>query len=126
VARSADVSPARRGQNASPNLAPATGASGGLVGGLSNVFHLIGWDGSTVESIRESIGFPLRIERVLREYSNSSAEDALWIEARLNYRQAVRREFERLVREDVPIAELPKFDESELDNCEKASAVEQT
>jgi len=78
--------------------------------------------GSTLEEIRELIAVPPRIERVLRAYARTNAEDAYWIEANLKFRQAVGREFERLVREGVPVVELPEVEKPERDTTGRAFA----
>jgi len=70
--------------------------------------------GNTVEELGGPIAVPARTERVLRAYARAHAEDAHWMEATLRFRQAVAREFERLVREGVPAAETPEAEESEL------------
>jgi hypothetical protein len=49
-------------------------------------------------------------------------EDSPWIEATLKFRQAVVREFERLVREGVSVVELPEIEEPGLDATEETSA----
>jgi hypothetical protein len=56
---------------------------------------------------------------VLRAYSRMHAEDAHWIESCLKFRSRVLEEFERLVREGVPVADELEVEESE-------PAVEQT
>src|SRR5689334_22275085 len=68
--------------------------------------------GSTIEELRELIAVPSKTERVLRVYARTHPEEAHFIEAGLKFRQSVAREFERLVREGVPVADLPEADES--------------
>jgi len=86
------------------------------------LFRMLGHDGNTVEDLRELIAVPPRIERVLRAYAWAHAEDARWIEASLNFRLAVAREFERLLREGIPAAELPEVEEQDLDAAEETYA----
>jgi len=74
--------------------------------------------GSTVEELCELISVSPKIERVLLAYVQAHAEDAHFIEENLKFRQAVGREFERLVREAVPVPEDPE--NSDLDVSEEA------
>jgi hypothetical protein len=74
------------------------------------LLRLIGRDGNTVEAIRELIAVPARTERALRAYAQAYPEEAPSVERNLRFRQAVGREFERLVREGVPVAELRAMD----------------
>jgi len=76
--------------------------------------------GSTVEAVRELIVVPARTERVLRAYARAYPEEAHSIEGILGFRRAVGREFERLVREGVPVAELPKAEDAGRDTIRRA------
>ena len=78
--------------------------------------------GSTVEELRALIAVPPRIERALRSYAQENARDACWIEAALRFRQAVAREFERLVAEGAPIVDVPAVEEAELGFAEETYA----
>jgi hypothetical protein len=84
-------------------------------------------DGNTVEEHRELITVPPKTERVLRAFARAHPEEAYSIERSLKFRQAVAQEFERLVREGVPVADVPQEEESELDPdpTEKTYAVAQ-
>ena len=53
--------------------------------------------GSTVEELRALIAVPAKLERALRAYAQANPEDACWVFPALMFRQAVAREFERLV-----------------------------
>jgi hypothetical protein len=80
--------------------------------------------GSTIEELRELIAVPPRTERILRFYAQAHPEEAHAVESNLKFRNSVAREFERLVREGIPVAELPE-EESELDGTEESYAVAQ-
>lgn len=82
------------------------------------LYRMLGHDGNTVEALRELIAVPPKIERVLRAFARAHPEEAYFVERTLKFRQAVAREFERLVREGVPVAEIPEVEESELDATE--------
>ena len=73
-------------------------------------------------NVRELIAVPPRIERVLRAHAKVHVEDAHWIEACLNFRQAVAEEFERLLCADAAVMDLPEVDDGELDTIEQGSA----
>lgn len=60
------------------------------------------------------------MEKWLRAWAEESPEDAHWIEAALRFREAVAREFERLVREGAPIQDLPELEEAESAAGEEA------
>ena len=62
--------------------------------------------GFTIEQIRALIAVPQRIECVLRSYAQENTHEAYWIEGCIKFRQAVAREFERLVRNGAPIADV--------------------
>jgi len=53
----------------------------------------------------------------------SATEEARSVEKSLKFRQAVLEEFERLVREGVPVADLPGVDEPGFDAPEETYAV---
>ena len=78
------------------------------------LYRLLGQDGNTVEELRELISVPSETERALRGFAQTHAEDTYWIESALKFRQAVAHEFERLVREGVPVVELAEVEPSEL------------
>jgi hypothetical protein len=81
------------------------------------LFRMLGHDGNTVEDLRELIAVPPRIERVLRAYAQACLEGVLCVERNLKLRLAVAREFERLVPEGVPVANLPEVEKSERDTA---------
>jgi hypothetical protein len=88
---------------------------------------MLGHDGNTVEAIRELIGVPPKIEHVLLAFAQAHPAEARSIEKTLNFRQSVRREFERMVSDGVSVAELPDVEEpeSELNTAEEAYAIAQ-
>lgn len=61
-----------------------------------SLFALVGRNGDTVESIRELIPVPPRIERRLLLYAEQNPEDAWDVEHVLEFRRRVVEEFERL------------------------------
>src|ERR1700694_3653076 len=61
------------------------------------LFARIESSGDTVESIRELIAVPPKIEETLRRYARRHPEDAKGIERVLEFRRSVREDFERLV-----------------------------
>jgi hypothetical protein len=63
----------------------------------SDLFAGIESNGDTVESIRELIAVPPKIEEALWRYARLHPEDAQGIEQVLEFRRCVREEFERLV-----------------------------
>jgi hypothetical protein len=77
------------------------------------LYRLIGQDENTIEELRELIAVPPKTERALRAFARAHAADSGWIEAALKFREAVAREFEHLVREGLPAAELQEIEESE-------------
>jgi len=79
--------------------------------------------GSTIEAIRELIAVSVRTETVLRAFARAHPENAAFIEKNLNFRLLVAREFDGLVREGIPVAELPEVDEPESDAAEETYAV---
>ena len=86
------------------------------------LYRMIG-DENTVEAIRELIAVPPLIERVLLAFARAHTEEAYSIDRNLKFRLAVAREFERLVREGVPVADLPEVEELELDAAKETYAV---
>jgi hypothetical protein len=62
-----------------------------------DLFAGIESNADTVESIRELIEVPPRIEEALWRYARRYPEDAQGIERVLEFRRCVREEFERLV-----------------------------
>src|SRR6266404_9993545 len=78
------------------------------------LFLMIGEE-NTVEELRELIAVPPKIERALQAFAKANPREAHWIESTLKFREAVGREFERLVRDGVPVADLPEVEEVELD-----------
>ena len=81
--------------------------------------------GSMIEELRELIAVPAKTERVLRAYAQRHPEEAHFIETTLKFRLSVAREFERLVCEGVPVADLPETEESHSDDAEQTCAVAQ-
>lgn len=67
----------------------------------------------TVESLRELIAVPARIERVLRAYALENPRDARWIEASLKFRVTVLEAFDHLVRDGLPVG-LLEVEETDL------------
>ncbi len=82
------------------------------------LYRMLG-DENTVEELRSLIAVPPKTERLLRTFAMKNPAEAHWIEST---RQAVAREFERLVREGVAVAEMPEVEESELDAAEATYA----
>lgn len=80
---------------------------------------MVGHDGNTVEELRELIAVPPRIERVLRAFARAHPEEAYEISRTLKFRSAIAGEFERLVREGVPLAGVSEAEESELGSSEE-------
>ena len=76
--------------------------------GSSWLCRMLGYDGNTVETMRQLIAVPPRIERVLLAFAQAHPEEAHSIEKSLKFRQAVAREFERLVREGISVSESRK------------------
>jgi hypothetical protein len=73
------------------------------------LFAMVGRNGDTVESVRELIAVPPRIEAALLLYAERNPEDALGIERVLQFRRRVAEEFERLVMSDckhIPFAAM--------------------
>jgi hypothetical protein len=89
------------------------------------LYRMLGHDGNTVEALRELIAVSPVIEQLLLAFAQAHPEEAYSIERNLKFRPSVAREFERLVREGVPVAELPNEDEPELGAAEESSAVAQ-
>jgi hypothetical protein len=87
------------------------------------LYRMLGHNRNTVEALRELIAVPPLIERVLRAYAEIFPEDAHWIESTLKFRQATLEAFESLVREGVPVADLPEVEERELDAVKETYAV---
>jgi hypothetical protein len=85
------------------------------------LYRMLG-DENTVEGLRELIAVPPKIEHALRAFARAHPEEAHGIESAIKFRQAVAREFERLVREGIAIAEMPEGEESELDATEATCA----
>ena len=73
----------------------------------------------TVEELRELIAVPPKIERILRGFALEDPADSHWIEAALGFRQAVAREFERLVS-GAPVMDSPE----EAEEAESAAGEE--
>jgi hypothetical protein len=69
---------------------------------------------------------PPRIERMLRAFARAHPEEAYAVGKSLKFRQAVGRELEALVREGVPVADVPEVEESEPGVAEEAIADPQT
>lgn len=86
------------------------------------LYRMVGHDGNTVEQLRALIAVPARTERVLCAFARAHPEEAYFIEKCIKFRQAVALEFETLLREGVPVAELPEAEESELDALEETFA----
>jgi hypothetical protein len=78
--------------------------------------------GSTVEELRELISVAPRVEHALRAFALANPEEAHGIERSLKFRFLVAQEFERLVREGIPLAELQEVDEPESGAAEETYA----
>lgn len=63
------------------------------------LFSLVSRGSASVEEVRELIGVSPRTESLLRAYTRVHPEDARGMERVLRFRERVRQEFERLVRE---------------------------
>lgn len=83
------------------------------------LYRMLG-DENTVEELRELIAVPPKTERLLRTFAMKNPAEAHWIESSIKFRQAVAREFERLVREGAAVAEIPEVEELELDAVEES------
>jgi hypothetical protein len=57
-------------------------------------------DGYSVEDVMDLIAVSPETEQALRAYAKAEPSDARWVEAILNFRQAVAREFQRLIEEN--------------------------
>jgi hypothetical protein len=78
------------------------------------LYRMVGHDGNTIEKTRELIAVPPRTERVLRAFARAHTENAHWIEASLRFRKSVLLEFERLVRDGIPVTDLQEVEEPEI------------
>jgi len=67
-----------------------------------------------------------RVEYELRAFARAHSENAAFIEKSLKFRCRVLEEFDRLVREGIPVGDLREADEPESDAVEEAFAVAQT
>jgi hypothetical protein len=65
------------------------------------------------------------LSAVLHAFARTHPEEAHSINKNPKFRQSVLSEFERLVREGLPVAELPDVQEPELNTAEEAYAVAQ-
>lgn len=83
------------------------------------LFRMVG-DEHTVEELRKLIAVPAWIERVLLDYAGEFPEDACWIGNALRFREATLCEFERLLAEGVPVAEVPEDEEAGLEHFTEA------
>jgi hypothetical protein len=88
------------------------------------LYRMLGQGGNTVELIRDLIAVPPKIARVLLAFARAHPEEAHSVQKNLKFRQAVGIEFERLVREGVPLAELAEGEEAELDASDEASGLD--
>jgi len=87
------------------------------------LYRMIGHGRNTVESLRDLVAVQPKIERVLRAFAQAHPEEANGIEKSLKFRQAVGREFERLVRDGVPATDLPEVEAMESGAAEETYAV---
>ncbi len=78
--------------------------------------------GHAVEELRECIGVPPHIERMLRHYAAMNPAEARWIEKILMFRNAVAQEFDLLARAGDLVSELPEMEEADPDIGEGAFA----
>jgi hypothetical protein len=110
-------------------ITPTCGEDACLLGRQSaraealGLYRMLGHDGNTVEAIRELVSVPPKLERVLRAFAQAHPEEAHSIERNLKFRLSVAREFECLVREGIPVADLPEVEEQESDTPEETYAV---
>lgn len=86
---------------------------------------MLGHDGNIVEELRELIAVPPRIERALSAFARAHPEEAYFVERTLMFRQAVLREFERLVSEGFPATEFTEVEEMKLGASTEALAFAQ-
>lgn len=63
------------------------------------LYAMLSRNGDTVQTIRELIAVPPKVEAALWLYASRHPEDRAGIEGALSYRRAVGEEFEWLVRE---------------------------
>jgi hypothetical protein len=87
------------------------------------LYRMLGQDGNTVEELRELIAMPPRIELALRAYARAHPEEAHFVDRVLKFREAVAQEFERLVRDGVPVADLLEVEEQESYPAKETFAV---
>jgi hypothetical protein len=71
--------------------------------------------GHALEELRECIGAPPNVERMLRRYAAMNSAEARWVEKILKFRNAVANEFELLVRAGDAVSELPEIEEADPD-----------
>jgi hypothetical protein len=76
--------------------------------------------GHTPEELRECIGVPPNIERMLRRYAAMNSSEVRWVEKILMFRTAVAQEFDLLVRAGDGVSELPEMEEADSDFGEGA------
>ena len=92
------------------------------------LFAMIGRNGDTVESIRELIAVPPRIEHLLRLYLRQHPEDSDGVERALEFRRRVSEEFELLTacRKRAPVTcsfmTLESPDLANIEICSRANA----
>jgi hypothetical protein len=89
-----------------------------------SLFALIGRNGDTVESVRELIAVPPRMETALILYAQRNPEDARGIERVLQFRRRVAEEFERLTRTwlrfrnvGLCVTDGDGYDQNQKDRC---------
>ena len=86
------------------------------------LYRMFGHDGNTIDALRELIAVPPKIEQVLLAFARAHPQET-YIEKNLKFRQAAGREFERLLCEGVPVADLPEVEEQESDAEEETYAI---
>lgn len=77
------------------------------------LYRMVG-DKNTVKELRDLIAVPPKVERALCAFAKANPHEAHWIELTLKFRSRVLEVFERLVREGIPVADLPEVEEMEL------------
>lgn len=75
------------------------------------LYRMVGEE-HTVEELRELIAVPPKIQAVLLAYAREFPEEAYFVGRTLKFRASVLQEFERLVRDGLPV-DLPEAEEIE-------------
>jgi hypothetical protein len=81
------------------------------------LFVLIRSNAASVESVRDLIAVPPKIEGVLLLYAKEYPEDARGIEKMIGFRKRVLSEFDRLVRRSLTKEAQPSGPGADLEQC---------